>query len=245
VSSAPRRDIAELTRDSSFIFVGTVVQQGASNVRVLDPHPNLVLVRVHRGLRIDPALGDVRNRVVTLETDAPDELRPGLQAVFFTQGWIHGHELAVRLVAHADAGLADEVALAVEALPDMHLAGRIADATAIVHAVVKSVRKQENQSLERRAPLWAEARLEILAALKGDARRVRLLFPTSDSHHWFRAPRFRRGQRGIFLLHSGEQPAARWVDPDASAEVVTALDPADVQPESQLGHVRSLMGSDG
>jgi hypothetical protein len=233
--------IGELTRSSSFVFTGTVVEVGRSNVRALESHANLVLVRVHRGLRVDPALGDVRGRVVTVETSTPEELSPGFQAVFFTQAWIHGDELAVREVAHVDVGLADEVAQAVEALPDLHLADRLAAAAAVVHASVRSTRRIPDLPLERRAPRWAEARLEIISTLKGDASGKRLLFPTSDSHHWFLAPRFRRGQRGVFLLHTDDEHAGRWIVTAEQGDVVTALDPADVQPESQLGRVRGLI----
>jgi len=240
-ADAGGRTVAELTRTSSFVFTGTVVETGASNVRVLEPHPNLVLVRVHQGLRVDPALGDVRGRVVTIATAAPQELTPGLRAVFFTQSWIHGNELAVREIAHVSADLAPEVEQAVAALPDLRLAERLADAVAVVQASVRSTRTVPDLPIERRAPRWSEARLDIVSTLKGDVGGRRLLFPTSESHHWFLAPRFRRGQRGIFLLHAGEEHARAWISPAEHADVVTALDPADVQPESELAHIRALI----
>ncbi|TML96837.1 MAG: hypothetical protein E6G03_04100, partial [Actinobacteria bacterium] len=84
--------IDDLVRASSLIFTGTVVAVGRSNLRVLEPRENLVLVRVDSGLRVDPSLGDIRGRVLTTETPKVGELPPGTRAVFFTQSWIHAEE---------------------------------------------------------------------------------------------------------------------------------------------------------
>ena len=58
--------VEELTRASSFVFSGTVQDVGASNVPTVEPSDTTVLVRIERGLRTDPALGDVRGRLVTV-----------------------------------------------------------------------------------------------------------------------------------------------------------------------------------
>jgi hypothetical protein len=239
------QSIDELTRSSSLVFTGTVVESAASNVPAVEPRDDLVLVRVERGLRVDPALGDVTGRVVTLETQSPGELQPGATAVFFTDSWIQGDELAVRENAHLPAEQADEVAAAVARLPDLHLADRLAAATAVVHAEVTSTRNVPGLPLERRAPRWAEADLSILETLKGDAAGARLLFPTTDSHHWYLAPSFTAGQRGVFLLHADDPQVGHWLDAIQDGAIVTALDPADAQPESALEHVRSLLAGGG
>jgi hypothetical protein len=234
--------IQALSRSSSFVFAGTVLELGASNLRAVRARPNLVLVRVNRALRVDPVLGDLRGRSVTLETPTANQLKPGEQAVFFTQSWIHGEEVAVREVARVEVGHADEVAAAVARLPELHLGDRLADAAAVVLAEVERTRRIPNLPRERRAPHWSEATLRVEETLKGDASGLRLLFPTSESHHWYRAPRFRRRQRGVFLLHAGDPHATPWLaDYGLDGRVVTALDPADVQPESEAGRVRTLL----
>jgi hypothetical protein len=234
--------VQELTRSCSFVFAGTVLDVGASNLRALRAHKNLVLVRVNRGLRVDPVLGDLRGRSVTLETQTADHLQAGEQAVFFAQSWIHGEEVAAREVARIDVGRADEVAAVVARLPELHLADRLADAAVVVLAMVERTRRIPNLPRERRAPHWAEATLQVEDTLKGDASDVRLLFPTSDSHHWYRAPRFRRNQRGVFLLHAGDPRATPWLaDYGLDGNIVTALDPADVQPEPETPQIRALL----
>jgi hypothetical protein len=234
-------EIDDLTRQSSFVFSGTVQEAAASNVPLVEPTDSTLLVRIDRGLRTNPALGDVRGRLVTVETATPDELTPGTQAVFFADSLVHGDELAVRERAHIDAGRADEVAGAVARLPDVHLMDRLRDAAAVVHAQVTSTASVPGLPLERRAPWWAEATLDILETLKGDPTGKRLFFPTSNSHHWYLAPRLTLGQRGVFLLHVDDPNARDWLDDPALAGAVTALDPADDQPDSELGHVKSLL----
>ncbi len=48
--------LEKLIYSSSLIFSGTVVQRGVSTVPILQPSENLVVVRVDRGLRVDPLL---------------------------------------------------------------------------------------------------------------------------------------------------------------------------------------------
>jgi hypothetical protein len=237
--------IDELTRSSSFVFLGTVLEKGASNLIAVDPHDDLVLVRVDRALRVDPALGDVQGKTVTVETPNGDELQAGAQAVFFAQSWIHAEEIAVREVARLGPESADDVAAAVGRLPDLHLAERLAGAVAVVQAEVRATQPVPGLLRDRQSPLWAQADLDVLSTLKGDAEGKRLFFPTSDSHHWYDAPKFTPGQRGVIVLHADDPLAGKWLD-GIGGDVVTALDPADVQPESELEHVRALLaGEDG
>ena len=130
--------IDELTRSSSFVFLGTVELPGASNLVAVDPRDELFLVRVDRPLRIDPAVGDVTGRTVTVETPDDAGLASGVQAVFFTTAWIHAEEIAVRELARLAPERADDVAAAVARLPDMHLAERLASAVAVVQAEVRA-----------------------------------------------------------------------------------------------------------
>ena len=235
--------IDELTRSSSFVFLGTVELRGASNLIAVDPRDDLVLVRVDRPLRIDPAVGDVTGRSVTVETPDDAGLAPGDQAVFFTTAWIHAEEIAVREVARLGPEDADDVASAVERLPDLHLADRLAGAVAVVQAEVRAAQPVFGLVRDRQSPLWAEADLDVLSTLAGDADGKRLFFPTSDSHHWYEAPTFAAGQRAIIVLHANDPMAGKWLD-GVGGDVVTALDPADVQPESELEHVRSLLAGE-
>jgi hypothetical protein len=238
-------DLQELARTSSFVFSGTVQQEAASNVSVVEATEQTILVRIERPLRIAPELGDLSGRVVTVATEAPDELPPGTGAVFFADSWVHGNDIAVRERAHVAPDLVDEVAAAVERLPDLHLQDRLRDARAVVEATVARVVDVPGMSLERRSPRWAEAILEIGATLKGNSGGLRLFFPTSESHHWYGAPSFTTGQACVVLLHVGDPLAGHWLEGPEYAGAATALDPADAQPADATDHVRELLAEIG
>jgi hypothetical protein len=241
--SAP--DLQELARTSSFVFSGTVEQTGASNVAAVDPTDRMLLVRVDRSLRASQVLGDLTNRLVTVESEVADDLQPGTAAVFFADSWLQGEQIAVRERAHIAADRVDEAAAAVASLPDLHLEDRLRDAAAVVHALVTATRLVPGVDAGYRDPGWTEASLEIFETLKGDAAGMRLVFPTSTTKSWFLAPRFTAGQRGVFLLHVDAPGAEKALDDPALEGVVTAFDKADVQPESELEHVRSLLAGIG
>ena len=97
--------ILELTRSSGFIFAGTVLERGTSTVPSVSADQKLVIVRLDRALRIDPVLGDLRGRKITVAALDSTKLSVGQQAVFFTNSWVHGGGIAVREVAHLDIGL--------------------------------------------------------------------------------------------------------------------------------------------
>jgi hypothetical protein len=238
-------NLQELARLSSFVFSGTVEQAGASNVAVIDPTDRMLLVRIERPLRASRALGDLRGRLVTVETEAADDLQPGASAVFFADSWLQGEQIAVRERAHVAADRVDEVAAAVASLPDVHLEERLRDARAVVHAAVTGTRPVVGVDLGYKDPGWTEASLEVFETLKGDVSGMRLVFPTSKTKSWFLAPRFTSGQRGVFLLHVDAPGAEKALDDPALEGAVTAFDKADVQPESQLEHVRSLLAGLG
>src|SRR5215469_14512341 len=91
----------DLARQASLIFTGTVTELGASTVPLLPANEKLVVVRVDRGLRVDPVLGDLRGKLITVDA-APRTLKVGQRAIFFTRSWIHGRGIAVHEVAHVD-----------------------------------------------------------------------------------------------------------------------------------------------
>jgi hypothetical protein len=244
-SQNPPKQIAanELVRSSSLIFSGTVVERGTSTVPAVPPNEKLVVVRVDRGLRVDPVLGDLRGKMITVVATAPESLSPGQQAVFFTNSWIHGRGIAVRESEHWDIGEEDAVASAVAQLPQHHLGERLASAELVVDAEVVDISPVEKRSPERRAALWAAAQLHVRKVLRGQARSSTMVyFPTAQWPPWTDAPRFTLHQQGIFILHVPTRNATL-SDATLEADSLVALDPADFQAESQLPQVEKLLAS--
>jgi hypothetical protein len=233
--------ILDLTRSSSLIFTGTVVQRGTSTVPNLSPQENLVVVRVDRGLRVDPVLGDLHDKMITIAAPAPESLSPGQKAVFFTNSWIHGRGIAVREVEHMDIREEESVAAAVAQLPQVHLLERLQNAELVVVAEVVRISPVERRSRERNVALWAVADLQVEKVLRGEARDPMVVyFPTAEWPPWTDAPGFKQHQRGVFILHAPSRNATL-SEATLEAGSLVALDPADFQPESQLAEVEKLL----
>jgi hypothetical protein len=159
----------ELTRSSSLIFSGTVMERGSSTVPALPPSQKLVVVRVDRPLRVDPVLGNIQGKMITVAATAPEKLGPGQQAVFFTNSWIHGRGIAVRESGYVDVQEEGQVTSAVAQLPHVHLMDRLRDAELVVDAQVTRVRPVEKRSSERNVALWATAELRVRKVMRGHA----------------------------------------------------------------------------
>jgi hypothetical protein len=231
----------QLVRTSSMIFTGTVVERGTSSVPDVQPSDRLVVVRLDRGLRIDPVLGDLHGKMITVAATAPESLSPGQKAVFFTNSWVHGRGIAVREVEHVDINKEGDVAAALAQLPDLYLFERLQKAELIVDAEVAHISEVEKRGPERKAALWAGAELRVHKVLRGQGRaRTVVYFPTADWPPWTKAPRFKEGQRGIFILHAPSRNATL-SEARLEAGSLVALDPADFQPESQLPLVQKLL----
>jgi hypothetical protein len=235
--------VLDLTRSSSLVFTGTVQERGASSVPAVAASDKLVTVRVDRALRVDPVLGDLRGKIVTVVAAAPETLTPGQRAVFFTNSWIHGRGIAVREVEHVNVQEEDRVAAAVAQLPQVHLMDRLKSAELVLDAEVTRISRVEKRSPERKAAMWAAAELRVRRVLRGTATQsVRVYFPTADWPPWTNAPRFREGQRGVFVLHA---PARDRSLSESTLETgsLVALDPADFQPETELPRVQELVAT--
>jgi hypothetical protein len=113
-------------------------------------------------------------------------------------------------------------------IPDNYLKSRLQSSEAVVVAEVTAIRVVEEQSFRRDEPHWQIAVLAIRETLKGKPDSNNLYFPTSMDKKWYKAPRFHKGQSGIFLLHRTEGH-------------LTALDPVDVQPVSRLEAITQML----
>jgi hypothetical protein len=93
-------------------------------------------------------------------------------------------------------------------------------------------------------PQWQEAVVDVEAVHKGQpqGQKIVVRFPSSMDVMWHRAPKFRPGQKGVFVLHKQEKEAPRAAAELALAagaaaptEAYTALSPMDFQPSDQPG----------
>src|SRR5256884_5313547 len=91
---------APLGKKSDIIFIGTVTQVGAVAVPEVPPSDRTVVVRVDQVLEKPAPVALTAGDSVTVETARAGSLKAGIQATFYTTGWIFGRGVAVREVGH-------------------------------------------------------------------------------------------------------------------------------------------------
>jgi hypothetical protein len=116
---------------------------------------------------------------------------------------------------------------------------RIADSDLIVVGKVIDIRSSsENRTgpLSEHNPQWSEALIHIKAVKKGGLpdHNFTVFFPASFDVRWYKSPKLRLHQEGIFILH-------RQTIEDLGINGYTALDPLDVQPTDQLERISMLL----
>jgi len=234
------QSVSDLVNSSTFIFIGTVLELGASSVPFVPPNEKLITARLDESLRIDPVLGDLRGKTITIAVNSAEQFSVGQQLVFFTNSWVHGRGIAVREVAHMEPGQSNPVAAVVAQLPQRHLLDRLQDAQAVVDASITHV-DPPGFTLDQHDGLWAAAHLQVNAALKGDTPDV-FYFPTAEWPPWNRMPRFHQGQSGIFLLHIPPPGTVKegGTLPEGS---LIAVDAADLQDQSQAPQINQFLAA--
>jgi hypothetical protein len=235
--------VSEWVRSSGLIFTGTVVEKGKSGVPGVKPNESLAVVQVDRGLRVDPVHGDLRGKRITVLLTGAADVKVGDRALFFTNSWIHGQGIAVREVART--GVSDETAVAeaIAALPGHHLLDRVRSAAVVARGSVERIGPPQRTTYERNAAVWSTAELHLDRVLKGSARKTATVnFPTSDHPMWARAPRLKPKERAVFLLHTPSRTGSA-SESALDVESFVVIDPADVQPESQLSAVEELVST--
>ncbi len=235
------QSLLDLVKTSTFIFRGTVLQQGASSVPYLPASDELITARLDESLRTDPVLGDLRGKTITVDVGS-ETFAVGQQAIFLTNSWVHGRGIAVREVASLDVSEEAAVAAAVAELPTDHLIDRLQDATSIVDAQITEI-DPPGFTLDQHDGLWAAALLDVNTALKGSAPPANTFyFATAQWPPWNQMPQFQVGQSGIFVLHT---PTPGMVNDGGTlpAGSLVAVDPADFQPESQAEQIKQLLAA--
>jgi len=263
-----------LADKAKFVFQGTVktakaTTEGLEQVKVSD---RTLVVRVDRVIHAPEALSDYAGQDITVQLASGEEkLKPGQTVIFYTNGWIFGKTVAVQSVGHEPATPASAAALSshphdpVRSLQSREALSQAASADLIVTGRVSAVQLPAAESQARaramasgrtaeriseHAPLWQEAVIDVDQVHKGShtGKQLVIRFPSSTDVRWHKAPKFRTGQEGVFLLHKDQIPAAARALAamgGAGPGEYTALDPADVQPLEELPRIKLAAQASG
>src|SRR5213592_4287405 len=241
-------------RQSDIIFAGTVTRAGVVRVDQVFEKPSAVSLMKGDSVTVLPARAG---------SPGSPPLNPGMQATFYTTGWIYGRWITVREVGHeaigpqlatvAGTGTAqqDLVARARQQVNDADLKARIQAAAMVVVGRVEQIRPPAYTGAPARPkrftehdPNWQEAIIHVDERLKGATagERVVVRFPGSRDVAFVGTPKFAAGQEGTFLLQKDTatgSPLALMAGQPVQA--YTALHRLDVLSKQDAQHVRTLM----
>jgi hypothetical protein len=253
---------AALVQQSSIIFVGTVSQLAATSFADVPKSAQTIVVRVDAVLKKPPAVSLKKGDNVTVEVKDPGAFQPGTEVTFYTEGWMFGSGIAVKELGHAmkpsggkPGGVAAQekvLGQIEEQISDQELKQRLASADFVVIAKVTDVRKwtaPDVASVPHRVtehdPDWHDAVIKIESVLKGPKPKKNKLvvrFPQCNDVAWVHAPKFEKGQQGIFFLKKDEVSGAPIALLDGTeVNAYTCLRPGDWLPKSDEARVRSLL----
>jgi hypothetical protein len=255
VSGVVAQERAEMLATSDIVFTGTVMHHGTASFYGVPVSENTVVVRVDEVIDQPAKVALRAGDTVTVQVLDPAPLGSGVQATFYTQGWIFGEGVAVREVGHELVVQAAGVAQGQDAQTirqqrqDEQLRARIAAADMVMLGRVVTVGPSTLSQFQAARPItehdarWQEAVIEVETGIKGvgDAQRVVVRFPTSMDVQWFNAPRFAAGQEGVFICTTDQISGVQFAMLAGNQVVAyTALAAEDVLARDQAARVAAL-----
>jgi hypothetical protein len=240
--------VHDLTKQSGFIFEGTVQQTGAVASSKIEVSPKTAVVHVEKVLKGPGVLSGFAGKEITVALREHEGVHSKTRAVFFTNGFHYGEGLAVREVGHIDAAGAEverEVHEAMKQADDDDLLQRVRAARLVVVGVVTKTAPYEHRQRAgtEHDPEWWECIIEVEAVLKGTVKpekgktaktHITAFFAHSMDVAWYRAPKLNVGDSGIFVLHEGEIHGRPIPGP-------ALIHPLDFRPMPEVEHVRALV----
>ncbi len=259
-SARAQASLAEALKKSDIVFIGTVGQVGAASFAAVPVSPRTVVVRVDAVIEKPKAVVLKQGDQVTVEVQDPSQFKVGVQATFYTDGWIYGQGIAVREVGHELAQSAMTEAAVKEnrnrvmqmrkELSDADLRARIEAADMVVVGKVAEVHSWTKagtagpRGVSEHNPDWQEAVIQVESSLKGAQAQQSLVirFPGSMDISWYGVPKFKQGQDGTFLLKKDRVSGAPMAMlAGAAVQAYTALNSGDVLSKDEAERVRSLV----
>lgn len=243
------RKADQLLDRANFVFVGTVVQNRASNLSSVANSSQTTLVRVDRVLHGTPLLAEMVGQVITVRSLRTADHQAGQASTFFLDVDAFGENVSGIEIGRFTQQAGDEdrhgklVAEARSVRNDRELNRRLKMAEQVVQGRVVSVEPAEiEERVSEHAAHWFKAVIQVQSVIKGQpgTQTVTMYFPTSDDRVWRDAPHYALGQEGVWLLHAKPKDFSR------KAEMIpglTALDPKDFHHSEQLPRIQQLISN--
>ncbi|MFZ1220778.1 MAG: hypothetical protein WAO00_15905 [Chthoniobacterales bacterium] len=242
-------DMQDLVRESKFIFQGTVRKLEAVTLASAHPSKETAIVSVDEILRGPETLRAFKGKEITVLLKKGESFEAGQKWIFFTVGWLYGESLGVREIGRAPttralADMSRQIQTAVQKNSEQDLQKRVASAPLVVTGKVAATKPAPPEMragpASEHSPDWWQAEIEVESIEKGNLseKTVTVFYPNSTDEFWYSAPKFRLGEKGLWILHTQQKPPSFL---KAEIEGFTALDPEDFCPKEDADRIREVI----
>lgn len=249
---ATAASVDDLAQQARFTFIGSVVQLKATTMAQVPITDRTAIVEVDQIILAPETFRHWVGKKITVQLSDKSQVQEGQQYVFYTNGWLFGESIAVEAVdqrpvaqAALEMGTGGDP---VQALADRDLQTHLADADLVIVGKVSSTRLPTvapsavgegapQVPVTRKDPHWREAVVEVEGVEKGSytGQQVVVQYMASTDVAFYKAPKFKPGDEGVFLLHKVEEP------PAGTAAAYSSFHEIDFQPRQKLDQIRTLI----
>ena len=198
-------------RDAELVFRGKIIEMGGTTMAALVATDLTATVLVQEVYRAPEVLKLVTGKTITVVLNDRESLNAGDDIFFLTKGWLYGESIAVLELERAHAQATDEKSFAqrlnneTQMSKNEAVAERIQNATLIIAGTVLKTRLLETkkpQPIGEHMPMWAEAVVRVTSTERGPppAEDIVVIYPESRDVMWYRTPKFRKGDSGVWIL---------------------------------------------
>ena len=254
---------------STLVFKGTVIRLQATTLAMLPPSPDTIVVKVDSVIRTTDATTDYAGREVTIRLSNPAGIAVGDKYIFYTRGWVLSEGIGlveidrkkVPLAASANNQLLSAIMAASQDVDNKLLQLRVQSADLVVQGKVISTERVDLQPLagssekprqiSEHNPGLKKATIEVTGVLSLDPsvpKVITVLYPSSHDVAWLGAPRFERGDTGVFVLSkAGKSPELKEflmnlkVPLDDLNKSFVTPNPVDFQPKLDPRTIQSMI----
>jgi hypothetical protein len=235
----------DLAIQAHFVFQGQVEQVGASTASGFPASSETAVVSVTNILKSSNSLAGYGGQRVTVQLQPPVTLQAGQHAVFFTEGVHFGDGLVVREIGIVPAGeptMEAQMNSAAQAVADTGMKQRLAQAALVVTGTASESARFASAGaggggISEHDPDWFSVTITVETIEKGAAtpgQTVQVLFPNSKDIMWYRSPKIRAGDHGVWLLQNRDRSGN-------SVPGLAVIDALDFRPIGDLEGVRALL----
>jgi hypothetical protein len=219
----------KLVAGASLIFKGKIVLLHTATTDESDV-TNTGVVTVTEVIEAPESFPSISGQQVTVRVTDINKVKVGEERLFFTDPYWIGESIGVREIGSVMKGdklyenkdISSLIKQGRDKQGDEQLGKTLKGARLVVTGKVVKISEPEGKIRigTEHDPEWKEAEIQIDETLKGTAdKTVKILFASSKDVMFFKAPKFKEGDEGIFIIQQTDSQTAKLLRNDNMAKL--------------------------